>query len=265
MASEEKNFESTGSVSCGQEFGEPSSRAVRPSAQAEGLSSVEHHCRDTRAAPPTQGTLSAWLRVWRWLRLPGINSASPVTDRNVKHAAGKTGLRSSQWENLQTILIAVFLAILIRAYVAESRYIPSASMVPTLQIGDRVVVEKLSAHFHPPRPGDIVVFRPPEALQIVGYTADQAFIKRVIGQPGQVVRVDHGKVYVDDQPIPEPYIAEPPNYEWGPWQVPDHTFFVMGDNRNNSNDSHIWGFLPENHIIGRAWFRFWPPRRVGPV
>jgi signal peptidase I len=184
---------------------------------------------------------------------------------NTKRSTGKAGLRLSQWENLQTILIAVFLAILIRAYVAESRYIPSASMVPTLHIGDRVVVEKLSAYFHPPRPGDIVVFRPPKALQTVGYTADQAFIKRVIGGPGQVVQVDHGKVYLDGQPITEPYIAESPNYEWGPWQVPDHTLFVMGDNRNNSNDSHIWGFLPEDHVIGRAWFRFWPLGQIGPV
>lgn len=234
MKSEEKNSEPTGSVS-------------------------------SRQAAPTQVNPSVWLRIWRWLRWRGMGSTSPVQDGTVKHSAEKASLGSSHWENLQTVLIAFLLAILIRAYVAESRFIPSASMLPTLQIGDRVIVEKLSAYFHPPRPGDIVVFHPPEALQTVGYAADQAFIKRVIGQPGQVVRVDHGKVYLDGQPIIEPYIAEPPNYEWGPWQVPNHTFFVMGDNRNNSNDSHVWGFLPEGQIIGRAWFRFWPPGQIGPV
>lgn len=231
MESKEKNAESTGSVSCEQ-------------------------------APSKQGPPSVWLRIRQWLRLRSTDT-TPDTD-NPKHST-ETDFKLLQWENLQTLLIAVILAILIRAYVAESRYIPSGSMLPTLQIGDRVVVEKLSSYFHPPRPGDIVVFYPPKVLQAVGFTADQVFIKRVIGNPGQVVQVDHGRVYLDGQPITEPYLAEPPNYEWGPWRVPDHALFVMGDNRNNSNDSHVWGFLPQDHVIGRAWFRFWPLGRIGPV
>ncbi|HEY9750001.1 MAG TPA: signal peptidase I, partial [Allocoleopsis sp.] len=114
-----------------------------------------------------------------------------------------------------------------------------------------------------PHRGDIVVFDPPLQLQTQGYSKEQAFIKRVIGLPGQTVKVRQGKVYVDDQPLSEPYIAEPPAYEWGPEQVPEGQFFVMGDNRNNSNDSHIWGFLPKQNIIGRALWRFWPFSRVG--
>ena len=169
----------------------------------------------------------------------------------------------SQRENFQILAIALTLALFIRAFVAEPRFIPSDSMVPTLLVGDRLVVEKLSYRWQFPHTGDIVVFDPPLQLQTQGYSKEQAFIKRIIGLPGQTVQVRQGKVYVNNQPLTEPYIAEPPAYEWGPQQVPDEQFFVMGDNRNNSNDSHIWGFLPKQNIIGRAWWRFWPFSRIG--
>ena len=170
---------------------------------------------------------------------------------------------AGQRENLLILAIALVLALLIRTYVAEPRFIPSDSMVPTLQVGDRLIVEKLSYQFHSPQTGDIVVFDPPQQLQIQGFTKDQAFIKRVIGESNQTVKIQNGKVYLNNQPLQEPYIAEPPNYQWGPNQVPQDQLFVMGDNRNNSNDSHIWGFLPEQNVIGRAWFRFWPLSRIG--
>ncbi|NJP11625.1 MAG: signal peptidase I [Leptolyngbyaceae cyanobacterium RU_5_1] len=169
------------------------------------------------------------------------------------------------WENVQILFIALILALLIRVFVAEPRYIPSDSMVPTLEVGDRLVVEKVSYHLHPPELGDIVVFDPPAQLQILGFAKDQAFIKRIIGTPGQAVQVSSGKVYVDNQPLNEPYIAEAANYNWGPMQVPEGAVFVMGDNRPNSNDSHVWGFLPAKNIIGRAWLRFYPFDRVGSV
>jgi len=169
------------------------------------------------------------------------------------------------WENFQILIIALILALLVRTFVAEPRFIPSDSMYPTLEIGDRLVVEKVSYHFHPPTFGDIVVFDPPPQLQVQGYARDQAFIKRIIGQPGQIVEVKNGQVYLDNQALNEPYLAEPPAYNWGPYAVPDHQFFVMGDNRNNSNDSHVWGFLPQQNIIGRAWFRFFPFNRLGSV
>lgn len=169
----------------------------------------------------------------------------------------------TQKENLQLVVIALCLALLIRTFVAEPRYIPSDSMLPTLEMGDRLVVEKLSYRFHPPMTGDIVVFDPPQQLQVLGYAKDQAFIKRLIGESGQIVSVANGKVSLNGEPLPENYIAEPPAYQWGPQQVPDEEFFVMGDNRNDSNDSHIWGFLPKENIIGRARFRFWPLDRIG--
>lgn len=169
----------------------------------------------------------------------------------------------SQQENFRLIAIALILALLIRIFVAEPRYIPSDSMLPTLQMGDRLVVEKISYRFHPPATGDIIVFDPPVQLQNLGYAKDQAFIKRVIGKPGQVVTISKGKVYLDNQPLQEDYIAEPPAYQLTAKQVPENEFFVMGDNRNDSNDSHVWGFLPKENIIGRAQFRFWPLNRIG--
>ncbi|MCM1984193.1 signal peptidase I [Lyngbya confervoides] len=174
-------------------------------------------------------------------------------------------LWAAQKENIWTLAIALILAYLVKAFVAESRYIPSVSMVPTLYPGDRIVVEKLSYDFRPPGSGDIVVFRPPDQLQSIGYGADQAFIKRIIATSGQRVSVSAGQVWVDGQPISEPYIAAPPNYEMSEVVVPEGALFVMGDNRNNSNDSHIWGFLPEANIIGRANFRFWPPGAAGQI
>ena len=174
-----------------------------------------------------------------------------------------TNWRKTIWENLQVVAIALVLVFIIRSFIAEPRYIPSDSMYPTLHVGDRVVVEKLSHYFRPIQRGDILVFSPPSLLQKQGYTANQAFIKRAIATPGEKVEIHDGLVYINDTPLTEDYIAEIPHYRLLPARVPDDTLFMMGDNRNNSNDSHIWGFLPENNEIGRAVFRFWPPDRIG--
>ena len=168
-------------------------------------------------------------------------------------------------ENFQIVAIALALALFIRAFVAEPRYIPSDSMWPTLEISDRLVVEKISYLFRPPASGEIVVFDPPQQLQIQGYAKDQAFIKRVIATPGQIIQIQNGKVYLNDRPLNEEYIAEPPNYQMEAVKVPEGQLFVMGDNRNNSNDSHVWGFLPMQNVIGHACFRFWPLSRLGQV
>ncbi len=190
--------------------------------------------------------------------------ASPL-ETNAPATPGWLGVWRSQQENIRLVAIALILAISIRIFIAEPRYIPSDSMIPTLHTGDRLVVEKVSYHFHPPKTGDIVVFEPPEQLQSLGYRKDQVFIKRIIGKPGDLVRVNNGKVYINDRPLSEDYIAEPPDYQLVSVKVPEAEFFVMGDNRNDSNDSHIWGFLPKQNIIGRAIFRFWPFDRIGSV
>ncbi|MDB9313504.1 signal peptidase I, partial [Spirulina sp. CS-785/01] len=107
--------------------------------------------------------------------------------------------RSQLLENLQTISISLFLVLIIRVFIAEPRYIPSDSMYPTLETGDRVVIEKLSYHLHPPQLGDIIVFTPPPQLQEQGYPRDQAFIKRVIGTPNDVIEVRGNRVYLNNR------------------------------------------------------------------
>lgn len=166
-------------------------------------------------------------------------------------------------EGFKTIGLSVFLAIGIRSFVAEARYIPSGSMEPTLQINDRLIIDKISYNFRQPQRGDIVVFSPTDALKQQNFK--DAFIKRVIGLPGETVEVKGGRVYVNGQVLREQYIEEEPEYSYGPVTVPEDNYLVLGDNRNNSYDSHYWGFVPRENIIGRAIVRFWPPNRVGEV
>lgn len=159
---------------------------------------------------------------------------------------------------LKDIALGVVLWLLIIFFVGQSRQIPTGSMEPTIQIGDRVWTDKLFLRFGEIHRGDIVVFDPPPPVE-----SDYPYIKRVIGLPGETVEVKGGQVLINGQPLDESYIAEAPNYHWGPMQIPAGEYFVMGDNRNASNDSHIWGLLKRDRITARAVFRFWPFDRAG--
>lgn len=168
----------------------------------------------------------------------------------------------SPWvESLKVLGMSIFLAFGIRSFVAEARYIPSGSMEPTLQISDRLIVDKLSYDFTAPQRGDMVVFNPTKALRQQDF--HDAFIKRVIGLPGETVEVRGGRVFVNASPLKEKYIAAKPNYNWGPTVVSTNSYLVLGDNRNNSYDSHYWEFVPRHDIIGKAVFRFYPFNRIG--
>ncbi len=151
---------------------------------------------------------------------------------------------------LETLVLAVVLFVAINLASARVR-VDGTSMVPTLQDGEFVLVNKLSYKFGEVERGDIIVFHFP-----LNPTED--LIKRVIGLPGDVVKVQDGHVYVNNIMLNETYIADPPNYT-SDLQVPADSFFVLGDNRNNSHDSHSWGVLPREKIVGKAVVIYWPP------
>lgn len=180
----------------------------------------------------------------------------------------KSTEKTKQQENpvveiVKTVAMAAVLSFGIRTFVAEARYIPSSSMEPTLQINDRLIIEKMTYRFHEPKRGDVIVFNATETLQEQNFK--EAFIKRIIGLPGDTVKVSNGQVMVNGQVLEEVYIKENPDYEYGPVTVPSGEYLVLGDNRNNSYDSHYWGFVPEDKIIGRAFVRFWPLQRLGSI
>ena len=145
----------------------------------------------------------------------------------------------------------------------EARYIPSEAMAPTLQIGDRLIVNKQIYRDRPPQRGDIIVFNPPQILREQNYT--EAFIKRIVGLPNEKVEIKEGKVYINDRVLVENANLKPPNYQWGPQIVSKNSYFVLGDSRNNSYDSRYWGYVQRELIIGKATKIFWPPKRSGVI
>ena len=152
-------------------------------------------------------------------------------------------------DTVETILLALVLFLVINALSARVR-VENISMKPTLQPGEFLLVNRVAYKIGEPEIGDIIVFHAPGA-------SDLDYIKRVIGLPGDDVRISDGVVYVNDHPLYEPYIADPPRYD-GEWVVPADQLFVLGDNRNNSSDSHMWGFVPYEDIVGRALLIYWP-------
>jgi signal peptidase I len=151
-----------------------------------------------------------------------------------------------QW--LPSLLLAIVVSLLIRTYVVEAMIVPSGSMIPTLKIHDRVVVEKvmpLTVLHH----GDIIVFYPP--VEDGEYTR---FVKRLIGLPGDKIEIKDGILYRNSEKLDEPYVKEPMNYSYGPIEVPDNNYFFLGDNRNASFDSHLWEtpFVEKNELLGKV-------------
>jgi signal peptidase I len=196
--------------------------------------------------------------------------------------SGQSSVRSLLVEILQTVLLTLIIFAGVRSVVQNFK-VDGASMEPTLHTGEYLLINKFSYFrldgpplqlaesvgltpknsdgyypFGGPHRGDIVVFKYPEG-------PDRDFIKRVIGLPGDIVQVDRGRVYVNGVMLQENYIRALPTYSVAAEKVPPGEFFVLGDNRPNSSDSHIWGYVPQDNMIGKAWVSYWPPDEWGLV
>lgn len=209
----------------------------------------------------------------------------------------KEKLKADLREIADTIIFVIIAVIIIRFFIAELRWIPSGSMRPTLLEGDRIVVEKITKYpniiknhrfENEPKRGDVMIFYPPsEKLKtnpiavfsrLTGFFCkDVAYIKRVIGLPGEkfeIKQYDDGRsfVYINDKRLDEDYIMSENDYHkcreymyCGPFIIPEGHYFMMGDNRGNSQDSRYWGTLPKERFIGRAVFKFFPLSRIGVI
>ena len=184
---------------------------------------------------------------------------SPKRRREVRWERQRKKRRAGFTELWLTILVAFALVFgFVRPFVLEAFRIPSESMVPTLEVGDRVFVNKFIYRFTEPERGDIVVFEDVEG-------GEDYLIKRVVAVAGDRVRVSNGRLKVDGEIQEETYIKPqfPDGSIYGPEKVPEGYVFVMGDNRGNSADSRVFGLLPIENIEGEAFVRFWPPSRIG--
>lgn len=162
-------------------------------------------------------------------------------------------------EILESVAIAVILAVIIRFFLFQPFYIPSGSMEPTLQPGDRIIVNKITYRFSEPKRGDIMVFKYPRDPK-------RDFIKRAVGLPDENLNIKDSVVYINNKPIPQPFLEPGLQFgSFGPVDVPTGSYFMMGDNRNNSEDSRVWGTLPGENIVGKAMFIYWPLSRIGMV
>jgi len=156
-----------------------------------------------------------------------------------------------------TILIAVAVFVCLRLTV-QSYTVVMSSMEPNFHDGECIMVNKVSYHSSGPQCGDVIVFDPP-------FDSPHPYIKRVIGLPGDIVEIKDGKVSINGIPLEEEYIMAPPNNPMPATEVPENEYFVLGDNRNNSNDSRNGWTVPRDNIIGKAWFTYWPPGKWGMI
>jgi signal peptidase I len=213
-----------------------------------------------------------------WSRWPAVipepRGPAPVQDPQPRE-------RSLLRELPVLLLVAFLIAVTVKSFVAQAFFIPSESMLPTLEVGDRVLVSRLSYRLHEPRRGDIVVFTSPFengkdersvptrlvhfVLESVGLRqpSTEDFIKRVVALPGETVEGRGGRIYIDGRALEEPYLTEVRAQDFEPKKVPEGRLWVMGDNRNRSSDSVVFGPIAEDKVVGRAILRIWPIPRLG--
>ncbi|MHB8682649.1 MAG: signal peptidase I, partial [Acidimicrobiales bacterium] len=187
---------------------------------------------------------------------PGATGATPPPASEVTTPARRRTRWIVEW--VIVLVVALLVALGVRAFVVQTFFIPSASMEPTLMIGDRILVDKLSYHLHDVHRGDIVVFGRPPGERASENIKD--LVKRVIGLPGETISSANGEVEIDGKPLKEPWL--PKGTELGqpiaPFKIQANDYFVLGDNRTNSQDSRFFGPIPHSLIVGRVVMRIWP-------
>ena len=197
--------------------------------------------------------------------LPGLNGLEPaVSFEPTEHAAPAppqelqfSRIADELWAWLKTLMSAAVYATLIVTFGFQVARVEGQSMAPTLEDQDRLIVNKLHYRLDAPVVGDIVMLYYPR-------DPDKSFVKRVIGEPGDTIRVENGRVFRNDVPMKDDFIADEyrSHDEWGPEVIPEGYYFVMGDHRNNSSDSRAWGFVPKKYIIGKVQLRWWPIKQA---
>jgi len=156
-----------------------------------------------------------------------------------------------------TLALALLIFLLLQTVIGNTG-IHYSCMEPNIHEGQRIIISKIAYKLHEPQRGDVVVFHAPLA-------PEEDYIKRIIALPGETVEVKDGLVYINGKALDEPYIMEPPTYTYPAKEIPENEYFVLGDNRNDSNDSHEWGTVPRENIVGKAWLSIWPPSDWGLV
>lgn len=188
---------------------------------------------------------------------PQNSPALPETTPAPKRASLGAIVATLVQELVLTFLPALVLALLINHFVAQTTYVLGQSMEPNLHDDQHLLIEKVTYRFGEPERGDVIVIDVDHA--------EIPLIKRVIGLPGETVEIRASQLFIDGQPIDEPYLSGVLQRDYGPTTVPEDHVFVMGDNRNNSNDSRYFGAVPLDKVLGRAWVSYWPLQDAGLV
>jgi len=160
-------------------------------------------------------------------------------------------------EFAEAVLPALVIVVALNVFLGQTRRVDGLSMEPSLENNQRIIMEKITYRFHPPRRGDIVVLLRPDGPY------EYPLIKRVIGLPGETIEIRDGAVLIDGEPLREPYLDQSTLGYVQPVHIPDRHVFVLGDNRASSNDSRTFGAVAWEDILGKAWFRYWPPEAIG--
>ncbi|MBN1220920.1 MAG: signal peptidase I [Anaerolineae bacterium] len=238
-------------------------------ALANDLPKLEAILKNQQLAPPPPPPqhiyqVSSAEPDWSEYTLPPLDADDNQTEPAEEKPSGWQMAWAVLREVGETVILTLVIFFLIQTVIRNFRVV-GTSMVDNLHDGQYLIIDKLTYSdlfqgmgWGGPRHGDVVVFEPPNR-------PGEDYVKRIVGLPGETIAVDNGTIYVDHEPLAEPFKPKMPRYHVPETAIPEGYVYVLGDNRNNSNDSHNWGPLPIENIVGRAWISYWPPDRWGVI